>query len=114
MSKQLLLALLISILLYNCNGKNKSTSADKDFEAFSEKFVTEYLDWHPAYGVYLGLHRYDGKTTDYSKAGLDKQLEWLKSYDTQLAAIDSSTLSTPSYFDWCLLRNAVKNDIFLF
>ncbi len=114
MSKQSFLALLISVLLYSCNGKNKSTSADKDFEAFSDKFIAEYLGWHPAYGVYLGLHQYDGKTSDYSKAGLDKQLEWLKSYDTQLAAIDSSALNTSNYYDWRVLRNAVKNDIFYF
>ncbi len=114
MYKQTYLVLLISMLIFSCNQHSKNASADKDFEAFSEKFLSEYLDWHPAYGVYLGLHQYDGKTTDYSKAGLDKQLEWLKSYDAQLAAMNSSSLNTQNYYDWRVLCSAVKNDIFYF
>ncbi|MFN8238202.1 MAG: DUF885 family protein [Chitinophagales bacterium] len=112
MSKRITFILFSVMLLFGCKGNHKNS--DKNFEAFSEKFISEYLDWHPSYGVYLGLHQYDGKTTDYSKAGLDKQLEWLKSYDKQLAEMDSSTLNQSNYYDWRILRNAVKNDIFYF
>jgi uncharacterized protein (DUF885 family) len=111
MFNRYLYVLLASALLFSC--KNKA-DADKSFDELSEKFIAEYLSWRPSYGVYLGLHEYDGKTTDYSKASLDKELARLKSYDEQLAAFDTKSLSEKKYYDWRVLSAAVKNEIFYF
>lgn len=103
------LILICSALFFSCTS---TTDSDKSFDELSEKFIGEYLSWRPSYGVYLGLHEYDGKTTDYSKAAIDKELERLKTYDKLLNEFDSKSLSKKKYYDWKLLSSSVKNEIY--
>jgi uncharacterized protein (DUF885 family) len=104
------------IMLFGC-GQNKpaeTTSGDADFNKLSEDYLTGYLAWRPANGVGLGFHQYDGLVTDMSKASLDKELARLKDFDKKLAAIDTASLSTTGFYDFRILRSAIKNEIFGF
>src|SRR5207249_11041168 len=52
-----------------------STSADPnaEFAQITEDFLTGYLAWRPQMATSLGLHEYDGKITDFSRASLDAE-----------------------------------------
>lgn len=112
-----ILHLLISftcLLLLSCHSSTNTGSGDAAFDKLSEEYLKGYLAWRPQTGVYLGLHEYDGKITDYSKSSIDAELARLKEFDKKLAEVDSSALSTKKYYDWRMLRSSIKNELFNF
>lgn len=108
---------LLPALLLSCN-QNKpvqaAASGDAAFQKIADAYIDGYLAWRPANGVALGYHQYDGKITDLSKESLGRELGRLKSYDQQLAALDTTSLSENAFYDYRILRSAVKNEIFSF
>jgi uncharacterized protein (DUF885 family) len=102
-----------------CNNEDKSASTknedgDKAFQQLSDEFLQGYLTWRPQSAVALGFHEYDGKIADFSKSSLDNELKRLKDYDQRLAAIDTSSLSEKMFYDYRILRSAIKNELFAF
>ena len=114
--KKIILLLFISAFTFiGCNQNKKETaSGDEGFQKLSEEYLKGYLDWRPESGVYLGLHEYDGKLSNYSKASMESEVARLKEYDKKLSEIDSSSLSTKIYYDWRILRSSIKKELFTF
>ncbi len=113
-----IIALFIPVaLLFSCD-QNKPTTAtvsgDDAFQKLSDDYLTGYLAWRPENGVALGYHQYDGKVTDLSKESLGKELGRLKDFDQKLAAADTASLSPKMFYDYRILRSAIKDDIFTF
>ncbi|MCJ7757226.1 MAG: DUF885 domain-containing protein [Gillisia sp.] len=113
--KKIILSLLV-LSLFSCNKTETKADITQDstFEKLSEEYLEGYFDWRPGYGVYLGLHEYDGKTTDYSKASIAAEVARLKDYDAKLAELDSASLSIKTYYDWKMLGSSIKNELFSF
>jgi len=113
--KKIILSLLI-LSFFSCNKTETKAEITQDstFKKLSEEYLKGYLDWRPGYGVYLGLHEYDGKTTDYSKASISAEVARLKDYDAKLAELDSASLSIKTYYDWKMLGSSIKNELFSF
>ena len=110
MKKNLLIIAAITITLIGCN--NSKNNEDAKFSQLAEEYLKGYLAWRPATGVYLGLHEYDGKVTDYSKASIDKETLRLKDFLQKLEAIDSTSLNKINYYDWQTLKSSIKNELF--
>ena len=114
MTKFMVLLMLVAVL-FSCNHKKSAGGAgDAAFQKLSDDYIKGYLDWRPANGVALGYHQYDGKVTDLSKASLDKELIRLKDFDQKLAATDTASLSAKMFYDYRILRSAIKLEIFGF
>ena len=117
MKKSILLIIPLAVL-FSCEQKTKQAdvpvSGDAAFEKLSENYLTGFLAWRPANGVALGYHQYDGKVTDMGKESIGKELGRLKDFDQQLAATDTTLLSAKAFFDFRMLRSAIKNEIFNF
>jgi uncharacterized protein (DUF885 family) len=113
MKKSILFLFLLTFAFISCN-KNEKKSASKDtaFQKIAEDYLKGYLDWRPQTGVYLGLHEYDGKITDYSKTSIANEVTRLKEYDKKLSEIDSASLSLKTYYDWKRLSSSIKNELF--
>ena len=115
MKKIILLQFVFIFTLIGCNQNKKSAaSGDTVFEKLSEDYLKGYLAWRPQMGVALGLHEYDGKITDFSKASLDAEVARLKEFDKNLSQIDSASLSKKNYYDWKMMRSNIKNELFSF
>ena len=114
MKKINFLYIAILIIFSSCNSTGSKGSGDAAFDKLSDEYLNGYLAWRPQTGTYLGLHEYDGKITDYSKASVDAELMRLKEFDKKFSEIDSSSLSSKKYYDWQMLKLAVKNEIFSF
>ena len=115
--KKLTFLLLSVATLFSCDQKKPAQvtgSGDASFKKLSDDFIDGYLAWRPANGVALGFHQYDGKVTDLGKESMGKELGRLKSFDQQLAAMDTASLSSPMFYDYRILRSAIKNEIFSF
>jgi len=117
MKKSILLIIPLAVL-FSCEQKNKQAavpvSGDAAFEKLSENYLTGFLAWRPANGVALGYHQYDGKVTDLGKESIGKELGRLKDFDQQLSATDTTLLSAKDFYDFRILRSAIKNEIFNF
>lgn len=97
------------------SGKTSSTAkADARFEQISEDFITGFLAWRPELSVYLGIHEFDGKTSDLSKESIDNEITRLKTYDQLLTEFDTASLSHGMYYDFRILQCGIKSEIFNF
>jgi uncharacterized protein (DUF885 family) len=114
MKKINFLYIAILFIFSSCNSTGSKGSGDAAFDKLSEEYLNGYLAWRPQTGTYLGLHEYDGKITDYSKTSIDAELMRLKEFDKKFSEIDSSSLCSKKYYDWQMLKLAVKNEIFSF
>lgn len=115
MKKIILLQFVLIFTLIGCQKNEKKTvSADADFQKLSEEYLDGYLGWRPQSGVRLGLHQYDGKITDYSKASIAGEVARLKEFEKKLSAIDSASLGIKDYYDWKILSSSIKNELFTF
>jgi len=98
----------------NLNENKMSSKTDSAFIKLSEEFISGYLAWRPQYGTYLGLHEYDGKVTDYSMQSINSEKERLKKYEKELLAIDTTALSSKVFYDYKILLNSIRSEIFDF
>ena len=117
MNKLILVIMVLATLLISCRENPKSIqsgSGDAAFQKLSDEFLDLYLAWRPQLSVYLGLHEYDGKITDFSKPSLDAELARLKSYEHKFSALDSTILSAKMYYDFRILLCGIRNEIFNF
>ena len=88
--------------------------SDAAFTKLAEDYLQGYLAWRPQTGTTLGFHQYDGKITDFSQPSLDAELARLQSFDRRLAELDTKKLSTEAFYDYRILRGAIKREIFSF
>ena len=113
-----LLVMACLLLLFGCqNNTSEKTatttaSGDSTFQKTANDFITEYLNYSPAFAVSLGFHDYDGKVSDYSKASLDAQLSSLKAAEQRFASMDSASLSERNYYDLRILLSNIRSQIF--
>ncbi|HSU28762.1 MAG TPA: DUF885 domain-containing protein [Chitinophagaceae bacterium] len=105
---------MLFVVIVSCKNNDKKSSsgtADSDYQTIADDFLKGYLDWRPQSAINLGLHEYDGKLTDYSKASLDNELKRLKDFEQKLAALDTTKLSSKMFYDYRILRSAIMNEI---
>ncbi|TAL06522.1 MAG: DUF885 family protein, partial [Verrucomicrobia bacterium] len=117
--RRLILGAFVALVCAGCSMIRKSdvgTSAkgDAQFARLADEFIAGYLAWRPATGTTLGLHEYDGKLTDASRASITAELARLKKFERELAAIPAELLSAQSLHDYRLLRTAIANELFAF
>lgn len=108
--------IIITMAAAACSNHSTPSTGTNDatFQKISEEYIDGYIAARPEQGVALGWHAYDGKTTDYSKASLDKELARLKAFDDTLSALDTTTLSPKIFYDYRILQSAIKSEIFRF
>ena len=115
--KKLFTAVILIAFFTGCNNNTTQTittaSTDTAFQKIADEYLNGYFAARPLYAVALGFHEgYDGKTSDYSKASLDAELNRMKSFDAKLSALDTAGLSKHNFMDYRLLRSSIKNEIF--
>jgi uncharacterized protein (DUF885 family) len=117
MQKTLILLLTLGFLFSECKQHrtgNPADDGDAGFQQLADNYISGYLAWRPQTGVYLGYHEYDGKLTDMSRESIAKELARLKEYNQMLTEVDTPALSGKNFYDYRILRNAIKTEIFNF
>ena len=108
----LLSAVLIAGWLPGC--AQMRPAPDAEFRRVADDYLAGYLAWRPATGMTLGLHEYDGRITDFSRASLDAELRRLKEFDRKLAKLSPRKLTREAAFDYRLLQANIRSEIFNF
>ncbi len=87
-------------------------SADPAADAAYERFARGYLDWyyaaHPVRSTGLGIHRFDERLPDLSRAALEREQGELRGWLARLDEIPPERLSGGSRFDHRILEHAIR------
>jgi uncharacterized protein (DUF885 family) len=73
--------------------------ADSAYEAVAASVLQAYYQHNPTRATGLGLHEYDGRLEDYSRAGLESELAGLRRLREHLRAIDPGGLTLANRLD---------------
>ena len=104
--------LALALFLPSC--ARPRVSPDAEFQRVANEYLAGYLAWRPTAGMGLGLHEFDGRITDHSRASLDAELRRLKTFDAKVARIDPKRLTREATFDYRLLQSNIRAEIFGF
>ncbi|MDB6092607.1 MAG: hypothetical protein JWM32_169 [Verrucomicrobia bacterium] len=92
----------------------KAPDAEAAFAKFTDEFVDGFLAWRPQAGTALGLHQYDGRVSDFSRASLAAEHARLEKFAREFAAIDAAALSPDSRHRYRLIGTAIQGELFNF
>jgi uncharacterized protein (DUF885 family) len=104
--------MLIMAGLFGC--ARPRVSPDAEFHTVTDQYLTGHLAWRPTAGMSLGLHQYDGRITDFSRASLEAELRRVKRFNTALGRIDAKRLTREAQFDYRLLQSMIRGEVFGF
>src|SRR5216110_597206 len=85
--------LFLILSLTGCASSRTSASADASYRKLAEVYLQGYLAWRPQAGTSLGLHEYDGKISNLSRASIEAEHSRVVKFKEVLSAIDQSSLS---------------------
>jgi uncharacterized protein (DUF885 family) len=107
---QVVLTLSTSLLLFApANGSADSKSqASSDWNRLVDDFFDQHFKLNPTQGTVAGFHQYDSDLEDYSRRGIDNQIQFAKDYLRRLETVDSSVLPFEERQDYRLVTNNLK------
>src|SRR5579871_5918000 len=83
-----------------------------EFAALESEIVDHFFVLQPSYAVFLGLHRYDGKLPDLSRAATTAWTRTAERLLAKLAATAPATLPEERRLDHLLLQLLLEGPIF--
>ena len=87
-----------------------TVASDRAFAQLADQyFDTFYLPTNPSAATSYGVHEYDGKLEDYSRAGIDAEVKALKGWEQRVAAVDPASLSLYVRGDRDLVLNNIRS-----
>src|SRR5689334_16285403 len=92
-TRRLFSPLFVFAILWLQGCARPGSSPDAEFRRVADEYLAGYLAWRPTTGMVLGLHQYDGRITDFSRASLDAELRRLKEFDRKLAKLSTKKLT---------------------
>lgn len=87
-------------------------SSTVSLQAFTERFLTDYFDFHPTYAAYLGFHEYDGRVPDLSQGAIEGRITHLRGALDQINVMDGDQLDGVHWLDYQLLHDAIRFELF--
>jgi uncharacterized protein (DUF885 family) len=85
-------------------------ASDRAFAQLADQyFDTFYLPTNPSAATSYGVHEYDGKLEDYSRAGIDAEVKALKGWEQRVAAVEPGSLSLYVRGDRDLVLNNIRS-----
>ncbi len=86
-------------------------SQDAAFEQAADDFLADYFKRNPTGATYLGIHDYDVKLEDASKAAIDAEVAALKQFRQRFAAIEEGRLSPANQLDRTQVLSAIDSQL---
>ena len=91
--------------------KSMTNSANRLFDAASERILLETWEHYPSMASRLGLHEYDGRLPSISMQAIAKRTSELRQGLASLESIDTTALSVRSYYDHRILTAALQKEL---
>jgi uncharacterized protein (DUF885 family) len=78
------------------------------FDKLVDEYFNFYFQFHPTEGTQAGLHQYDAKLEDFSRAGIDAEVTGLVQFRKKFNSIPGSQLSQESVGDLEVLTASIQ------
>ena len=88
-----------------------TNSANRLFDAATERILSATWEQYPSTASRLGLHEYDGRLPSVSRASLANRAGELKQQLASLDSIDTTALSVRAYYDHRTLTAALHKEL---
>jgi uncharacterized protein (DUF885 family) len=89
-----------------------SSTADQSFRQLADHYFDDYyFPANPSTATVDGLHAWDARLEDYSRAGVDANVKALKTWEAKVAAVDPKTLSGYVRGDRELVLNNIRSTL---
>lgn len=72
---------------------------DGRWDAFVSNFIKSYFAIHPDMAVESGHHEFDGKLPDWSRAGIENEIKWLRAERQRALAFNLNALNKHRQFE---------------
>ncbi len=90
----------------------QATNADVAFTTLADEFFDSYyFPTNPSTATATGIHTYDGKLEDYSRAGVDQEIARLQQWDKRVSAVDPKALDEQTRGDRQLVLNYIHSTL---
>ncbi len=87
-------------------------TANQSFAALADEFFDSYyFPNNPTTATLSGIHQYDDKLEDYSRAQIDREIAALQKFDARFGAIDAKTLDEMTRGDRDLVLNYIHGTL---
>jgi hypothetical protein len=98
--------------LHQASAKPDTAAADQAFAKLADEFFDGfYFPANPTIATQTGLHAYDSKLEDYTRAGIDRQVKSLQDFDKHVSAVDPKTLDEMTRGDRDLVLNYIHSTL---
>jgi len=88
-----------------------TNSANRLFDAASERILNQTWEHYPSMASRLGLHEYDGRLPSISMKAVAQRTGHLRQGLESLENIDTAALSVRNYYDHRLLKAALRKEL---
>jgi uncharacterized protein (DUF885 family) len=76
-----------------------------------EYFDRVFLPLNPTHATTVGIHDYDDRIEDYSRAGMARQIAALRDFERRIVAVDDKSLSETAAGDRALLLSDIRSTL---
>jgi uncharacterized protein (DUF885 family) len=90
------------------NMRAGSPKNSADFDRLVDNYFDFYFQFHPKDGTAAGIHQYDSKLEDYSRASREGEAANLRTYASEFERIDPAKLSAESAGDLAFLQSNIN------
>ncbi len=108
MRKLHLIFICLSVIYMNAATATPNTSADKNFNAYKERFILAMWKVYPAWASSVGYHKYDDVLVVPDEASREKELAFCKANLDSLQKYPLTNLTDANKIDYHLVENQLK------
>ena len=84
---------------------------NSEFEAFTEKFLTEFWRLNPSWATYIGYYQHDDQLVIPNQTSRNRELAFLRESLNRLGSFNVADLNTTNATDWALIENQLQSQI---
>ena len=86
--------------------------AAASFRSLADQYFSDAVfRYAPTAGTLTGLHQYDGKLEDYTRAGIDAQIATLHDFEKRFDAVSEAGLDQSTQGDLAMVRNNIRGTL---
>ncbi len=115
----LLCSLLLTLFAGGCERDTGSSppvaeqvTATRSWDEFVHLYIEAHLAAHPAWAVVQGRHEFDGQLPDWSRAGIEAEIDRLHAAREAAMAFDAATMSAGQLYQREYLVSRLDHDLF--
>ncbi len=105
------LAIALTATACSTSGSNSAEGSNAAYDALAKQFVTWHLKTHPFTATQLGVHDYDARIEDRSKAAIAANVARLHEFAASFGGVDAGKLSLDRQLDLDYVKGVVESQL---